>query len=90
VQRLLFGPLKEPYLDHHDGAVVRDLGLREIVALVPLVFFIVWIGVQPKFFLDRMGPSVDMAISATERSFEERFHQQERTAKVEAQQDGSI
>ena len=29
------------------------------MALAPLCVFIVWIGVQPKFFLDRMGPSVD-------------------------------
>ena len=31
----------------------------EMLALTPLVVLIVWIGVQPRFFLDRMGPTLD-------------------------------
>jgi NADH-quinone oxidoreductase subunit M len=38
---------------------VRDLSLREILALTPLVVFIFWIGLWPQFFLDRMNPTLD-------------------------------
>ena len=31
---------------------------REIAALVPLVVFIVWIGLHPDFFLSRMRPAL--------------------------------
>ncbi len=50
VQRVFFGPLREP---HHKGdhAPVRDLSFREIAALVPLCVFVFWIGLQPEFFL---------------------------------------
>jgi len=57
VQRVFFGALREP--DRHDPQPVRDLCLREVLALAPLVVLIVWIGVQPRFFLDRMAPTLD-------------------------------
>jgi len=62
VQRVFFGPLREPQPDRPDAekhAEVRDLTLREVAALVPLVVFVVWIGVQPQFFLSRMEPTLD-------------------------------
>ncbi len=60
VQRTFFGPLKEPASaghghDHH----VHDLSPREIFALAPLVVLMIWIGLQPRFFLDRMAATVD-------------------------------
>ncbi len=55
VKRVFFGPLRE----RKDGHPIHDLTLREIAALVPLCVVIVWIGVQPKYFLDRMAPSTD-------------------------------
>jgi len=57
VQRVFFGPLKEPATDAHEP--VRDLCFREIFALFSLVVFIVWIGLQPRFFLDRMSPTLN-------------------------------
>lgn len=57
VQQVFFGPLREPAHDH--GPPVRDLSVREVAALCPLVVFIVWIGVAPGFFLDRMGPTLE-------------------------------
>ncbi len=36
----------------------RDLHLKEIVTLAPLVLLIVFLGVYPRFFLDRIDPSV--------------------------------
>lgn len=38
--------------------MVRDLKLREVLALAPLVVFMVWIGIQPQFFLSRMSPAI--------------------------------
>jgi NADH-quinone oxidoreductase subunit M len=58
VRRVFFGPLREPTGDHSQPPV-RDLAAREVLALAPLVVLIVWIGVQPRFFLDRMGPTLD-------------------------------
>ncbi len=57
-QRIFFGPLCEP---KHDpaGAAPRDLSMREVCCLTPLLVFILWIGLEPRFFLDRMGPTLD-------------------------------
>ncbi len=55
VQRMLFGPLKEP----HDGDdAVRDLDGREIAALAPIAAVCLWIGLCPNIFLSRMEPAV--------------------------------
>ena len=84
VQRVFFGPLKEPGGDHggdaeaehghgheagHDHghghaaspghSPIRDLSLREFAALAPLIVFMFWIGLQPEYFREKMGPSVD-------------------------------
>ncbi len=60
VQRVFFGPLKEP--SHHDShgneEVVPDMCWREFFALAPLVVFIVWIGLQPSVFLSRIEPTL--------------------------------
>jgi len=55
VRRVFFGPLRER--DH--GERISDLTVYEVFALVPMSVVVVWIGVQPKFFLDRMAPSLD-------------------------------
>jgi NADH-quinone oxidoreductase subunit M len=69
VQRVFFGPLREPAHDYgqaahshateheHSGPV--DMTPREVFALAPLVIFIFWIGLYPKFFLDHLAPAVD-------------------------------
>ncbi|HOM16998.1 MAG TPA: NADH-quinone oxidoreductase subunit M, partial [Thermoguttaceae bacterium] len=41
-----------------DGGV-EDLCWREIAALAPLGLLMLWIGVYPKFFLDRIRPTVE-------------------------------
>ena len=35
---------------------------REVLALAPLVVFIVWIGLYPKPFIDRLQTSVDRVV----------------------------
>jgi NADH-quinone oxidoreductase subunit M len=91
VQRVFFGPLKEPQGSHHapreaQGGPhapreelhhaerdahrnahddvhhhVHDMSWREILALVPLAIFVVWIGLRPGDFLSRMGPTLERA-----------------------------
>ena len=60
LQRVLFGPLREP---HHHGAddhaeSIRPVGWHEIAGLTPIMVLIVLIGVYPKPFLDRISPAV--------------------------------
>ena len=78
VERVFFGPLREPgqaaappeagsalvsaagHRSPASGASpVADLSLRETMALAPLAVLIVWIGLWPGFFLDRMGPTLN-------------------------------
>ncbi len=72
VQRVFFGPLREPVAAHRGGAAehpVSDLNWREILALAPLAAFVVWIGLQPKFFLDRMEPTLNPIAAAVDRTW---------------------
>ena len=55
VKRVFFGPMRRS----KNSEPVRDLAFNEIAALVPLTIVIVWIGIQPRFFLDRMAPTLD-------------------------------
>ncbi len=58
IERVFFGPLKEPQHggDHHE---VHDLNGREIFALTPLVIFMFWIGIVPQHFLRPMAATLD-------------------------------
>ena len=67
VRRVFFGPVKEPAI-HQDHDAVRDLNLREILALAPLVVLIFWIGLKPKDFLDRIALSATVATQRVEES----------------------
>jgi NADH-quinone oxidoreductase subunit M len=74
VQRVFFGPLREPPSPHaHGGEPVRDLSLREVAALVPLAVFVVWIGLWPQFFLDRMAPTLNQITARTAQPLERRL-----------------
>ncbi|MEM7137756.1 MAG: NADH-quinone oxidoreductase subunit M [Myxococcota bacterium] len=48
---------------HEDNEKLSDLNRRETLALIPLVALVFWIGLYPKFFLDKMNPSVDAFIT---------------------------
>jgi NADH-quinone oxidoreductase subunit M len=60
-QRVFFGPVKEPQAADRNPhpSPVQDLKPREIFALAPLAIVLVWIGVYPRFFLDRMVPTLE-------------------------------
>ncbi len=68
-QRVFFGPLREP-ARKSDDPPVRDLGLREILCLTPLVVTLLWIGLQPQFFLDRIGATVDNLVKPSVRAMD--------------------
>ena len=53
VQRVFFNALEK-----RENQEMPDLSRREIVILAPMCFLMIWIGVQPSVFLNRMEPSV--------------------------------
>ena len=57
-----------------DNATMRDLSLREIAVLTPLLVGIVFLGVYPKPVLDRMEPSVKALVAHIEDHVP-RFHE---------------
>ncbi len=69
VERVFFGRLREPAAHtaqaagneqgEHAAEPIRDLSFREVAALAPLALLVVWIGVNPGFFLDRMEPTLN-------------------------------
>jgi len=67
VQRTFFGPLREPAHDS-SGPPVRDMRWPEIAALAPLAVFVVWIGIQPDFFLRRMEATLDPMAAVFQRA----------------------
>ena len=52
-QRFMLGPVTNTKL-----AALQDLSLRELCVIIPVVVFIVWIGIYPKVFLDKTESSV--------------------------------
>ncbi|MEZ6111648.1 MAG: NADH-quinone oxidoreductase subunit M [Pirellulaceae bacterium] len=83
IQRVFFGPLKEPHEDgHHEP--VRDMKLREVLAVAPLVVFVFWIGLQPKFFLDRMDGTLNEATAQARRSMVRLYSDTEEVAAVDS------
>ena len=61
VQRVLFNEL-----DKEENRNFSDLSRREIWVLGPLVALMIWIGVQPGPFLERMEPSVQAVLERVE------------------------
>ena len=65
VQRVFFGPLKEPGGHGGHSHPVHDLSLREIFALVPLLAVSLWIGLAPDYFFARLAPGLEPVLTAT-------------------------
>jgi NADH-quinone oxidoreductase subunit M len=66
LQRVVFGPLREP--EHHGHEQSHDTQVPpvrwyEIAGLAPLLVLIVLIGVYPKPFFDRITPSVEPIVA---------------------------
>jgi len=62
LQRMLYNPLNQPV-----NEALKDLTPREIAVLLPLLAGIVWIGVYPKPFLERMEPAAQHFIDTVRR-----------------------
>jgi len=52
LQRVIYNPLKHP-----ENERLTDLTPRELAVLIPLLVGILWLGIYPKPFLQRMEPS---------------------------------
>jgi NADH-quinone oxidoreductase subunit M len=53
VQKVFFNALEKK-----ENQEMPDLSRREIAILAPMIALMIWIGVQPSLFLERMEPSV--------------------------------
>ncbi len=61
-QRIFFGKVTKP-----ENQNLKDLNLREIVSLVLVIVFIVWIGIYPNTFLKKSEPSVKKIVEQMEK-----------------------
>jgi NADH-quinone oxidoreductase subunit M len=60
-QRVMFGQVTNP-----KNLLLKDLNAREVIVLLPIVVFVVWIGVYPNTFLRPMEPSVKQFVQQVE------------------------
>ncbi|HEX4147684.1 MAG TPA: NADH-quinone oxidoreductase subunit M, partial [Pirellulales bacterium] len=72
VQRVFFGPLREKE-QHGHQAPVRDLSLREVLALAPLVVFMFWIGIKPEHFLAPMDNQLRLTAAGPTAQFDHHY-----------------
>jgi NADH-quinone oxidoreductase subunit M len=72
VQRVFFGPLKEKEQHgHHEP--IRDLSIREVLALAPLLVFMFWIGLVPQHFLAPMNNQLRSLAAGATASFDQHY-----------------
>jgi NADH-quinone oxidoreductase subunit M len=64
IERVFFRKLREPAHHEHD-APIRDMSLREGLALAPLLVFVFWIGLAPGHFLQPMSRDLDQILNVT-------------------------
>lgn len=87
VQRVFFGPLKEPPSEASEP--VKDMSRQEIFALAPLVLFVFWIGLQPGFFLSRMDTTLNEITKAAESSWNERITKERKKPRAVVESEGA-
>ena len=57
IRRMIFGPLTNP-----ENQRLKDLNVREISLLAPILLLIVVMGIYPTPFLERMKPAVELSL----------------------------
>jgi len=73
IQRTFFGHLREPDPGDAHAPEVPDLSPREVLALAPLVVFIVWIGLIPNTFLQPVRITLNPITERAEQAFDHRW-----------------
>jgi NADH-quinone oxidoreductase subunit M len=73
LQRVFFGPLKEPHHDPNHGPV-RDLDARELAIIVPVAAACLFIGIYPRPVLDAMRRDVALVTRIVEDRQQVRAH----------------
>jgi NADH-quinone oxidoreductase subunit M len=53
-QRVMMGKVTNPKNEN-----LKDLSVRELAIMMPLLIFIFWIGIYPNTFLDKMNPALE-------------------------------
>ncbi|MEZ4689029.1 MAG: hypothetical protein R3A12_02165 [Ignavibacteria bacterium] len=61
-QRVMLGPI-----DKEENKDLKDLSKVELVSFLPIIFFIVWIGVYPNTFLSKTETSVKRSLKIFRR-----------------------
>ncbi len=59
----MFQKLFQGQLDKEENKTLKDINWREIITLVPLIIFILWIGLYPKPFFLIMSPAVNKLVN---------------------------
>jgi NADH-quinone oxidoreductase subunit M len=72
VERVFFRKLREPAHHSHE-APIRDMSLREGLALAPLLVFVFWIGLAPQHFLAPMSQDLDQVLNITAEPLAKRY-----------------
>ena len=57
-EKVFLGPLT-----HAENQTLKDVSLREVIVLLPILVVILWIGLYPKFFFALINPSVERLIA---------------------------
>ena len=57
-QRVIFGKIT-----NSSNEILKDLSIREFFLLIPIIIFIVWIGIYPRTFLDKSSATTKHIIS---------------------------
>ncbi len=60
IQRVVFGEIK-----HDENKALKDLDKRELGLMIPIILFIVWIGVYPSTFLSKSEASIQRVVQTT-------------------------
>ncbi|NLF08291.1 MAG: NADH-quinone oxidoreductase subunit M [Pirellulaceae bacterium] len=88
-QRVFFGPERLGSSGQRPAASGRktdagDLSPREMFCLAPLAAVILWVGLQPGFFFDRMRPTLDELIAPVREACETDARERDAVAKPQA------
>ncbi|HYC88287.1 MAG TPA: NADH-quinone oxidoreductase subunit M [Thermoanaerobaculia bacterium] len=83
VQKVFFGPITNEENRH-----IPDIAWNEVAAMIPLVVFMVWIGVHPNTFLKKMEPSVKHLMTAVNGGNGDRELRIARAAVILSRADG--